>query len=49
MTRDELRNALIRATVTASFTLEDFGINALKNLTEEAFNSRLDEYLTMLN
>ena len=49
LTRDELRNALIRATVTASFTLGDFGINGLKNLTEEAFNSRLDEYLTMLN
>lgn len=49
LTKDELRNALIRATVTASFTLGDFGINALKNLTEEAFNSRLDEYLRMLN
>ena len=33
---DELRNALIHATVSASFTLEGFGIVGLESMTEES-------------
>ena len=49
ISRDELREALIRATVTASFTLESFGTSGLLNLTNEMFNSRLLEFETILN
>tara|TARA_B100000965_G_scaffold326298_1_gene288787 strand:- start:341 stop:1249 length:909 start_codon:yes stop_codon:yes gene_type:complete len=49
ISRDELREALIRATVTASFTLESFGTSGLLNLTNEMFNSRLIEFERILN
>tara|TARA_Y100000766_G_scaffold196003_1_gene168523 strand:- start:472 stop:1380 length:909 start_codon:yes stop_codon:yes gene_type:complete len=49
ISRDELREALIRATVTASFTLESFGTSGLLNLTNEMFNSRLMEFESILN
>ena len=49
LTRDELRQALVRATVTASFTLESFGTSGLIGLTDEAFNSRLTEFETILS
>ena len=49
ISRDELREALIRATVTASFTLESFGTSGLLNLTNELFNSRLVEFESILN
>ena len=49
LTRDELRQALVRATVTASFTLESFGTSGLISLTDEAFNSRLTEFETILS
>ena len=49
ISRDELREALIRATVTASFTLESFGTSGLLNLTNELFNSRLLEFESILN
>ena len=49
ISRDELREALIRATVTASFTLESFGTSGLLNLTNELFNSRLIEFESILN
>ena len=41
---DELRNALIHATVSASFTLEGFGIEGLESMTEESYESRLFDY-----
>ena len=49
ISRDELREALIRATVTASFTLESFGTSGLLNLTNALFNSRLIEFESILN
>lgn len=49
LTRDELRQALVRATVTASFTLESFGTSGLIGLTDEEFNSRLTEFETILS
>ena len=49
LTRNELRDALVRATVTASFTLESFGTSGLLNLTNEMFNSRLEEFERILS
>ena len=47
--RDELRQALLAATVSASFTLESFGIEGLHSMTEERFNQRLSLFGQMLN
>ena len=49
LTRNELREALVRATVTASFTLESFGTSGLLALDNEMFNSRLIEFETILS
>ncbi len=49
LTRDELREALVRATVTASFTLESFGTSGLLDLTVEMFNSRLNKFEKILS
>jgi len=49
LTRNELRDALVRATVTASFTLESFGTSGLLSLTNEMFNSRLREFEMILS
>lgn len=49
LTRDELRQALLAATVSASFTLESFGIEGLHSMTEERFNQRLSLFGQMLN
>ena len=49
LTRNELRDALVRATVTASFTLESFGTSGLLNLSNEMFNSRLEEFERILS
>ena len=48
LTRNELREALVRATVTASFTLESFGTSGLLALDNEIFSSRLNEFEAML-
>ena len=48
LTRNELREALVRATVTASFTLESFGTSGLLALNNEMFSSRLNEFEAML-
>ena len=48
LTRNELRQALVRATVTASFTLESFGTSGLLALDNEMFSSRLNEFEAML-
>jgi len=48
LTRNELREALVRATVTASFTLESFGTSGLLALDNEMFSSRLNEFEAML-
>ena len=45
---DELRSGLMVATVMASFTLEAFGTEALRNLEEDRFERRLASYRRML-
>lgn len=47
-TYDELRRALIHATVTASFTLEAFGTAALAGLGEAAYERRLEQYRAII-
>ena len=49
LTRDELRHALLSATVSASFTLESFGIEGLHSMTQERFQHRLEVFSHMLN
>ena len=49
LSRDELRKALVSATVSASFTLESFGTEALHSMSLEAFNQRLSDFEKMLN
>ena len=44
VSKDELREALVRATVTASFTLESFGTSGLLSLNNDAFNERLTHF-----
>tara|TARA_B100001564_G_scaffold167782_1_gene140916 strand:+ start:6168 stop:7088 length:921 start_codon:yes stop_codon:yes gene_type:complete len=47
--RNELREALIAATVTSSFTLESFGTERLINLQSEEFEQRLELYKKILS
>lgn len=49
LTRDELRSALLSATVTASYTLESFGIEGLHSMTNEQYDKRLTAFEKMLN
>tara|TARA_B100000459_G_scaffold46330_1_gene24013 strand:+ start:645 stop:1565 length:921 start_codon:yes stop_codon:yes gene_type:complete len=49
ISRSELRNALIAATVTSSFTLESFGTGRLIELDTQEFNHRLTYYNSILN
>lgn len=44
VSKDELREALVRATVTASFTLESFGTSGLLSLNNDAFTERLAHF-----
>ena len=44
VSKDELREALVRATVTASFTLESFGTNGLLSLNNNDFTERLAHF-----
>ena len=44
VSKDELREALVRATVTASFTLESFGTSGLLSLNNDAFAERLAHF-----
>jgi sugar/nucleoside kinase (ribokinase family) len=46
--RDELRAALVASTVSASFTLESFGVEALQGMNEEAFDARIVEFERIL-
>ena len=45
---DELHNALVHATVTASFTISDFGTDALIGLDRGEYHARLDAYRRMV-
>ena len=49
VSRGELRDALIAATVTSSFTLESFGTSRLIGLGEQEFDQRLSLYNSILN
>ncbi|MDP6333358.1 MAG: PfkB family carbohydrate kinase [Candidatus Poseidoniaceae archaeon] len=49
LSRTELRDALIAATVTSSFTLESFGTERLINLQSEEFDERLEHYRIILS
>ena len=49
LSRDELRHALLSATVSASFTLESFGIEGLHSMTQERFQTRLEKFNQILN
>ena len=46
--RDELRAALVASTVSASFTLESFGVEALQGMSENAFDARIAEFERIL-
>lgn len=49
VTRKELAESLVHATVTASFTIENFGSERLRNLTVEEYNQRLEEFRIISN
>tara|TARA_B100000459_G_scaffold104464_1_gene60219 strand:+ start:325 stop:1263 length:939 start_codon:yes stop_codon:yes gene_type:complete len=44
---DELRQALIHATVSASYTLQDFGTRALESINLDSYMSRLSDYCSI--
>ena len=43
-----LRRALVRGTVAASFTIEDFSLNRLRSVTREEVESRAKQFVEML-
>ncbi len=45
---EALRRALIRGTVAASFTIEDFSLKRVQSLPREEVNARVDTFLNML-
>jgi sugar/nucleoside kinase (ribokinase family) len=45
---DALRRAMVRGTVAASFTIEDFSIGRVRDLTRAEIDHRVDEFLNML-
>ncbi|KAA3616940.1 MAG: sugar kinase [Calditrichaeota bacterium] len=45
---ETLRHALVYGCTTASFTVEDFGLLNLKNLSKEQLESRFDEFKEMM-
>ena len=47
--RDELIEGLIHATITASFTIEDFGVKSLRNIQISDYDSRYEEYKFISN
>ena len=44
ISREELAESLVHATVTASFTIENFGTERIRKLSAEEYESRLSEY-----
>ncbi|MEE2748161.1 MAG: PfkB family carbohydrate kinase [Candidatus Thermoplasmatota archaeon] len=47
-TNDELHNALVHATVTASFTISGFGTEGLVGLDRGEYHARMDSYRRMV-
>ena len=49
ISRSELAESLVHATVTASFTIENFGTERIRNLSSEEYEKRLSEYRRITN
>tara|TARA_B100000614_G_scaffold245544_1_gene250701 strand:+ start:992 stop:1948 length:957 start_codon:yes stop_codon:yes gene_type:complete len=49
VSRNELAESLVHATVTASFTIENFGTERIRNLTTDEYENRLSEYRRITN
>ena len=49
MTFENLKHGCIRGAVVASFTVENFGVAPLRELTEEILNIRMNDYLKMVS
>ena len=49
VSRKELAESLVHATVTASFTIENFGTERIRNLSEDEYEKRLSEYRRITN
>ena len=47
VSREELAESLVHATVTASFTIENFGTERIRKLSAEEYESRLLEYISI--
>ncbi|MAK05292.1 MAG: hypothetical protein CMA03_05350 [Euryarchaeota archaeon] len=47
-TKKELFDSLIHANVTASFTIEEMGVNRIKNINEDEYEERLLQYLELI-
>ncbi len=45
---DTLRRAMVRGTVAASFTIEDFSLRRVQNLTRAEINQRIDQFISLL-
>ncbi len=45
---DTLRRAMVRGTVAGSFTIEDFSLRRVENLTRNEIDRRVDEFISML-
>ncbi len=44
-----LKKAMVYGTIVSSFTIEDFGVERLRNLKREGVEQRVNEYMEMLN
>ena len=49
VSRKELAESLVHATVTASFTIENFGTERLRDLTIDEYENRLSEFRIISN
>ena len=49
VSRNELAESLVHATVTASFTIENFGTERIRNLSIDEYEKRLSEYRRITN
>lgn len=45
---DTLRRAMVRGTVAASFTIEDFSLRRVQNLTRNEIDQRVDHFINLL-
>ena len=49
VSRKELAESLVHATVTASFTIENFGTERIRNLSDDEYEKRLSEFRRITN